>query len=288
MKLGVVGVLPNDIRTYTAAQMQAIAGLGFSGFGCHLDGGLAPEITAADCAAFTALHSAAGLELVQFSLTYGECLFAPNPAERAAVTATIERGIALTQQLGAQALLIRPGSLNPAGPFMPHRDNHRPECMERLLDTLRPIARQAEAADVLLVMESHATTIMNSPETCRYIVEQIGSPKLRLTMDVVNHIQSLQQVYSSAARIDQIFEAMGPIAPLAHIKDITVQNRHVVHLDEEIPGDGELDIGHMLRRFHARYPNGYGLIEHLPLEKVPRANANVRRIATECGVPIVV
>jgi sugar phosphate isomerase/epimerase len=288
MRLGVVGVLPNDIRTYTAAHMQAIAELGFSGFGCHLDGGLAPDITAADCAAFTALHSAAGLDLVQFSLTYNECLFAANPAERAAVTAKIERGIALARQLGAYALLIRTGSLNPAGPFTPHRDNHRPECMERLLDTLRPIARRAEAADVLLVMETHATTIMDSPETCRAVVEQVGSPKLRLTMDVVNHIQSLQQVYNSAVRIDQIFGVMGAIAPLAHIKDIAVQNRHVVHLDEEVPGDGELDIGHMLRCFHAIYPNGYGLIEHLPIDKVPRANANVRRIAAECGVPIVV
>ena len=288
MRLGVVSVLPNDFRTYTAAQMQTIAELGFSGFGCHLDGALAPEITAADCAAFTALHSAAGLELVQFSLTYNECLFAPASDERAAVTAKIERGIALTRQLGAYALLIRPGSLNPAGPFTPHRDNHRPECMERLIDTLGPIARRAEADDVLLVMETHATTIMDSPETCRDVVDRLGSPKLRLTMDVVNHVQSLQQVYGSADRIDHIFHVMGAIAPLAHIKDIAVQNRHVVHLDEEIPGDGELDIGHVLRRFHALYPNGYGLIEHLPFDKVPRANANVRRIAAECGVPIVV
>jgi len=287
MRLGVVGMLPNDFRTYTTAQVQAIAELGFSGFGCHLDGALAPEIAAADCAAFTTLHSAVGLELVQFSLTYGECLFAPDPAVRAAVTAKIERGIALAQQLGAHAFLIRPGSLNPAGPFMPHRDNHRPESMERLIATLRPIAQRAEADDVLLVMETHATTIMDSPETCRDVVERVGSPKLRLTMDVVNHVQSLQQVYNSGARIDHIFDVMGTIAPLAHIKDIAVLNRHVVHLDEEIPGEGELDIGRLLLRFHALYPTGYGLIEHLPIEKVPLANANVRRIAAECGVPIV-
>ena len=29
------------------------------------------------------------------------------------------------------------------------------------------------------------------------------------------------------------------------------------------------------------------VIEHLPIDKVPRANANVRRIAADCGVPIV-
>jgi sugar phosphate isomerase/epimerase len=287
MRLGVVGMLPGDFRSYAPAQMQAIAALGFSGFGCHLDGRLAPEITAADCRALTELHLAAGLELVQFSLSYDQCLFAPDPAIRAAVTQTIERGIELARRLGAWALLIRPGSLNPAGPWTPHRDNHRPDNLARLIDTLRPIAARAEADGVLLVMETHAISILDSPEISAEVVEAVGSERLRVVMDPVNHFQSLRQVYHSAARLNQIFDVMGPIAPLMHIKDIAARNGLVLHLDEEAPGEGELDIGLMLRRFQAQHPNGYGLIEHLPIEKVPLANANVRRIAAVCGVPIV-
>src|SRR6188508_3746623 len=41
MRLGVVGMLPDDFRTYTPAQIEAITALGFTGFGCHLDGALA-------------------------------------------------------------------------------------------------------------------------------------------------------------------------------------------------------------------------------------------------------
>jgi sugar phosphate isomerase/epimerase len=287
MRLGVVDMLPKDFRTCTPADLSAITALGFTGFGCHLDGGLAFEITAADCAAFKALYTAAGLELAQFSLAYTECLFAPESAVRAALTEKIGRGIALARQLGAQALLIRPGSLNPAGPWTPARENHRPESLERLIDTLRPIAAQAEAAGVLLVMETHATSIMDSPEVCRAVIEAVGVPKLRLTMDVVNHFQTLRQVYGSGERIDHIFDTIGDIAPVAHIKDIIVQPKHVLHIDETVPGEGELDIGRLLRRFHALYPHGYGLIEHLSIDKVPLANMNVRRIAAECGVPIV-
>ena len=287
MRLGVVGMLPEDFRAYTPAQLSAITALGFTGFGCHLDGALAVEITAADCVAFKAQYMAAGLELAQFSLTYTECLFSADESVRDLVTKKIARGIAIASQLGAQALLIRPGSLNTAGPWTPDRENHRPESLERLIDTLRPIAAQAVATDVLLVMETHATSIMDSPEICRMVVEAVGAPKLRLTMDVVNHFQTLRQVYSSSDRIDHIFEIMGEIAPVAHIKDIVVQNKHVLHLDEAVPGEGELDIGRLLRRFQAIHPHGYGLIEHLPIDKVPRANTNVRRIAAECGVPIV-
>src|SRR3954468_12961836 len=185
MRLGVVGMVPEDFRTCTPAQLQAITGLGFTGFGCHLDGGLAFEITAGDCAAFKAQYTAAGLALAQFSLTYSECLFSADQAVREHVTKKIVRGIALADQLGAQALLIRPGSLNPAGPWTPARENHRPESLERLIDTLRPIAMQAQATGVLLVIETHATSIMDSPEVCRAVIEAVGVPKLRLTMDVV-------------------------------------------------------------------------------------------------------
>ena len=125
--------------------------------------------------------------------------------------------------MAAQALLIRPGSLNPAGPWTPARENHRPESLERLIDTLRPIAAQAQAAGVLLVIEAHATSIMDSPEICRTVVEAIGTPNLRLTMDVVNGFQTFRQVYISGDRIDHIFNIMGDIAPVAHIKDIVVR-----------------------------------------------------------------
>src|SRR5215212_10403245 len=147
MRLGVVDMLPKDFRTCTPAQIQAITALGFTGFGCHLDGALAFEITAADCAAFKALYSSAELDLAQFSLTYSECLFSPEPSVRDQVIRKIARGIALADQLGAQALLIRPGSLNPAGPWTPARENHSPESLERLIDTLRPIAARAAEAD---------------------------------------------------------------------------------------------------------------------------------------------
>ena len=65
MRLGVVGMLPEDFRTCTPAQLSAITALGFSGVGCHLDGALAGEITAADCAAFKALYTGAGTSPVQ-------------------------------------------------------------------------------------------------------------------------------------------------------------------------------------------------------------------------------
>ena len=286
MRLGIVGMVPGDFRALTGEHAEAIRGLKFTGFGFHASGDNIFSFTAAECEAFNRFMADENLDLVQFGLSYSECLFHPDSALRESVTTKINRGIEVAHQLNAGAYLIRPGSLNPDGPWTSHRDNHRPENLACLIEILKPIAHKAEEEGVTIIMETHAISIMDSPETCRAVVESVGSENLRIVMDAVNHFQSLRQVYNSTDRLNHIFDVMGLIAPVAHIKDIKVRNGLVLHIDEEVPGEGELDLVQMLRRFDALYPNGYGLIEHLPTSKIPLASENVRRIASEHGIDI--
>ena len=285
MRLGVVG-LCGDFRTLTSDEIANIKALEFTGLSFHFRSAEIPSVPPDACSRCVQMLADANLDLVQFGITYEECLFHPDAAVREAAIASVQRGMATAASLNAHHYLFRPGSLNPDGAWTSHRDNHLPESMERLIDTLKPIAEHAEQHELTLVMETHAVSIMGSPEICREVVERVGSDRLRIVMDFVNHFQTLLQVYNSEERLNHIFDVMGPVAPMAHIKDISVQNGLVLHLNEEVPGEGELELGVALQRFDERYPNGYGLIEHLPAEKIPTANANVRRIAAENGVRI--
>ena len=286
MRLGIVGMLPGDFRTFRSDQMRAIRDLGFTGYGFHLDGDDIFTVTEDDCAAFRRFAAEEQLDLAQFAITYDECLFDPDPGVCNAVSAKIKRGTEIAAQLEAQAFLLRPGSRNPDGPWTPHRDNHLHEHVDPLVDTLRPLARKAETEGVILAMETHAVSIMDPPEKCRDIVQAVGSENLRLILDSVNHFQCLQQVYHSSAFVNRIFDAMGSIAPLAHIKDLKVSNGLVLHIDQEVPGEGELDLALVLKRFDAFFPDGYALIEHLSVDQIPHAVANIRQIAAENGVQI--
>ncbi|MGY8823716.1 MAG: sugar phosphate isomerase/epimerase family protein [Candidatus Latescibacterota bacterium] len=286
MKLGIVGMLPGDFRTFTQQQMQAIRDLSFTGFGFHFNGDEMESITPQDCADYRHFMSDQALELAQFAITYDECLFHSDREIRQRVSDKIARGTELAAALQAQAFLLRPGSLNPAGPWTPHRDNHKAEHVETLVETLRPLAAKAEREGVVLAMETHVVSIMDPPQKCREIVEAVGSPNFRLILDVVNHFQSLEQVYNSADWLNHILDKLGDISPLAHIKDVKMSNGLVLHIDQEVPGEGELDLALLLKRFDALYPEGYGLIEHLRPEQIPQAVANVRRVAAQNGVEI--
>ncbi len=285
MRLGVVG-LCGDFRTLTSDEIEKIKALEFTGLSFHFRSAEIPTVLPDACSRCVRMLEDANLDLVQFGITYEECLFHPDVAVREAAIASVQRGMATAASLNVHHYLFRPGSLNPDGAWTSHRDNHLPESMERLIETLKPIAAYAEQHELTLVMETHAVSIMGSPEICREVVERVGSDRLRIVMDFVNHFQTLLQVYNSEERLNHIFDVMGPVAPMAHIKDISVQNGLVLHLNEEVPGEGELELGVALKRFDELYPNGYGLIEHLPAEKIPLANENVRRIATENGVRI--
>ena len=79
---------------------------------------------------------------------------------------------------------------------------------------------------------------------------------------------------------------MGSVSAIPLCKDISVPNGFVIHMDEEIPGEGELDLGTALRLWHEEHPDGYMMLEHLPNEKYPLAAANVHRILRREGIPV--
>lgn len=286
MRLGVVGMLPGVLDEITPAHLDAIQALRLTGAGTHVAGAHMHKVSVESCRRVRQLFAEKAMDLVQFGVGYRECLFDPDAAVRDEVITQIEQGITVAHELGAHVVLIRTGSLSPRGSYSPTRANHEPASRQRLLDSLKRIARAADAAGQTVAVETHVLTIMNSPEVNAEIVGEIGSPRVGVIMDYVNHFQALHQVYESTARLNHIFDVMGSISPVGHCKDISVRDGFVTHFDEEIPGEGELDLATAMRRWHDMHPDGYMLLEHLPVAQFPLASQNIHRIIEEAGIPV--
>ena len=228
----------------------------------------------------------AEMDLVQFGIGFGECLFDPDASVRKRVIEKIESGIEVARQLNAMGCLIRTGSLNPAGSYVPSRENRTPDARAQLVDTLKAVAAKAETEGVDVVIETHVLTIMGTPEINRDVLADVSSARMSVVMDYVNHFQNLDQVYDSTKRIEHIFSIMNPISILGHCKDIKMSPGLVMHIDEEIPGDGELDLATALRLWNEAHPDGYMLLEHLPNEQYPRAAANALEVIRANNIPL--
>jgi sugar phosphate isomerase/epimerase len=286
MRLGVCGMLPPNFRDIDTQHLEAIRALNLSGGAFHYDGAKLFDISDAECRTVRDTFTSCALDLPQFGIGYGECLFDPSESVRQRVIAKIERGIEVARLLDAQTCLIRTGSLNPQGAYAPAKENRTPQARELLVETLKTIAAKAESEGVDIVIETHLLTIMGSPEINREVLDAVDSARFSVVMDYVNHFQNLDQVYDSTARIEHIFSIMNAISVVGHCKDIKLSNGLVLHIDEEIPGDGELDLTTALRLWHEAHPDGYMLLEHLPEEQYPRAAENAHRIIKEAHIPL--
>ena len=286
MRLGIVGMIPGDPREITSDHLNAVKELGVTSGNFHGPGDKLFDVTTSDCQRVKDLYENAGLELAQFGIGYSECLFDPDEAVRDRVLRTIGRGIEVGREMDAGLVLIRTGSLDPNGSYNATPLNHEPGRLECLIQTLQQVAEKAEAEEMTIVIETHVLTIMGSPEINKHVIDTLGSSHMSVVMDFVNHFQSLDQVFNSTERLNHIFDLMGPISLVGHVKDIVISPGLVLHIDEAIPGEGLLDLPTALRRWEKQHPDGYMLVEHLPNEKIPTAVNNVRRIAKEAGVEI--
>ena len=286
MRLGVCGMIPSNFRETTPEHLEAIRALELTGAAFHYPGDKMNDLKSEELHAVRQTFRDTQMDLVQFGIGYGECLFDPDDSVRDLVLKKIYNGIEVSRELDSIACLIRTGSLNPNGSYAPSKSNLTIDAKKRLIETLGLIANKAEKEGVHIVIETHLLTIMGSPEKNQEIISEVGSKNMSVVMDYVNHFQNLEQVYNSKDRLKQIFSFMNPISILGHCKDINFGAGLVLHIDEAIPGEGELDLGFALKLWNEAHPDGYMLLEHLPNEYYPQAAKNAIQILRDQSIPL--
>jgi sugar phosphate isomerase/epimerase len=103
-------------------------------------------------------------------------------------------------------------------------------------------------------------------------------------MDPVNFVRDLDQAYHNTGLVNDLFDTLSFATVAAHVKDVTVEDRLVVHIEECVPGQGHLDLETFLRRFDECCPQGVVLIEHLPAERIPEARRALLEFARRAGL----
>ena len=284
MSLGVTVLIPVDLSVINERLARKIAELCFTGVGAHLAGD-PDNVLAETCRRTSAILEQQGIRVVQFWGMYDPIISTDEMVRRAGVHRAQEI-IRLASQLGAAMVGIRPTSLNPEFTWWPYPDNYLPATETRLIRSLREIASACEAHGVPIALECHVTTKLDSPKTVRSVLEAVDSPWVKVNLDPVIFVDSITTTYQTAALLTELFEELAPYIASAHIKDVYVENRHVVHISEIIPGDGLLDFDAFFTGFEALLPDGYGFIEHLPESQIPQAAAFVRMKLRQLGISI--
>ena len=198
------------------------------------------------CGRIARAMDARGLRMAAVSGTFN--MVHPDPAHRRdglrrlGVLATACRG------LGTSIVTLCTGTRDPVDMWRRHPENDSAGAWRDLLETMWIGLESAEAAGVTLAVEPEPGNVIDGAPKARRLLDEIGSPRLRIVIDPANLPPD-----DSGAVLDEAFALLGPDIVLAHAKE---RDRHGAsgHL---APGSGVVDFGRyvpLLRRHAGAAP----------------------------------
>ena len=100
-----------------------------------------------------------------------------------------------------------------------HPDNDSAETWEDLVSVTREAARAAEGHGVVLAFEPEVNNVVNSPERARRLIDDVGSPAVKVLMDPAN-IFKAGELARMRDRLEEAFALLADDIALAHAKDL--------------------------------------------------------------------
>src|SRR5205823_5964843 len=140
-------------------------------------------------------------------------------------------------------------SINPKGHWKPHPDNHLPRTFDRLVESMKQICATAEIEGVLVGIEGHVVSTLDTPQRVRNLLDAVGSRALKFNMDPVNFVGTVHDVHDTSRLLNELYDVLGNDMVAAHAKDCAIQDAHVVHIVEVIPCTGTMNYEIFMRRW---------------------------------------
>jgi sugar phosphate isomerase/epimerase len=174
-------------------------------------------------------------------------------------------------RMGTSIIHVCTGTRDLKSMWRRHPDNDLPESWRDMAACVREAVGIAREANVVLAFEPEVNNVVDSARKARRLLDEIGSPHLKVTMDPANifHTGELPRMKEI---LDEAFALIGKDTALAHAKDLD----HDGDAGHKAAGQGVLDYGRYLGLLRSVGFTGPLLLHGLTAEQVPGCMAFLR------------
>ena len=214
----------------------------------------------------------------------GGAALRPDSEETKQHRERIIRALRVGGKLGCTGVRVSIGSMHPTNVWMHHPENITQKAMDMLVENVRLLKPIAEDAQCALCPETTQWTVVNSINRMKEFVDRVDSPFVRIVFDPVNHM-TYDRVYNSGSWIKQAIAYLGDCIGEFHVKDVTVQDKHLVsHIDEAPMGTGLLDHAALMQASNQLEPWKTFSLEHIRGEDLLiKAHKYIQSVARSIG-----
>lgn len=165
----------------------------------------------------------------------------PDVAVRDEGLRRLETIAAACAAIGTGTIGLCSGTRNQASMWRPHPENGAPEAWRDVVASMRSAAAIAERHNVVMAFEPEVANVIDSAPRARRLIEEIGSPRLKVVFDGAN-IYHRGELPRMRDILDEAFELLAGQIAFAHAKDLD-RDGEAGHL---AAGKGRLDYDHYL------------------------------------------
>ncbi|MBM3786234.1 MAG: sugar phosphate isomerase/epimerase [Acidobacteria bacterium] len=217
------------------------------------------EIPAGLAERFRREAAARGLEIASVTGTFNMCH--PDPEHR---RTGLRRLRVLAEAFPGIPIHICTGTRDVNSMWRRHADNGTPEAWRDMATCVREAAEIARQARVVLAFEPEINNVVNSARQARQLLDETGSPHLKLTMDPANlfpagTLPRMKEI------LEEAFALVGKDIALAHAKDLDRDG----DAGHRAAGEGLLDYDLYMRLLRGAGFRGPLLLHGLTVAQVP-------------------
>jgi sugar phosphate isomerase/epimerase len=246
---------------------------------------LPDDAPAAEVDAYAEAAHAAGIVIAEIGAWHANPI-SPDDATRARGLERCRVQLALAERVGARCCVNVAGSRG-AEWDAPHPDNLSPDTFALIVDSVREILDAVQPSRTYYTLEPMPFTLPDSPDSYLALLRAVDRERFAVHLDPVNFINTPAKLYDNAALVRECFAKLGPHIRSVHAKDIVLEPRLTVHLEEVRPGLGVFDLEVLLREVDRLDPEMPLLVEHLGSdEDYAAAVAHVREVAGALGLEV--
>lgn len=245
---------------------------------CPVDGSQGDEAVRAYAGAAEAAH------IVIAEVGAWSNPLSPDEPTRRAALALCQARLALADEIGARCCVNIAGSRGEQWDG-PHPDNLTPATFDLIVETVRAIVDAVKPRRTFYTLEPMPWVYPDSADSYLRLMRAIDRPQVAVHLDPVNIVSSPQHFYANGALIRECFAKLGPYIKSCHAKDIRLDTKLTVHLDEVRPGLGGLDYRAYLQELDRLDPDTPLMLEHLSTaEEYDLAATYIRSVAQELAI----
>jgi len=210
-----------------------------------------------------------GIEIASVTGTFN--MAHPDPEERKAGLRRLKVIAEACSGMGTSRIHICTGTRNPRSMWASHPDNVLPDAWRDMAACVRAATDIARQANVVLGFEPEVGNVVDSAQKSRRILDEIGSPHLKVTFDPSNlfHTGELPRMDEI---LDEAFALLGKDIVMTHAKDLD-RDGAAGHLPA---GTGKMDYAHFMQLLVANNYKGPILLQGLNEQQVPGCVAFIR------------